>query len=94
MIKIRINGDKLCEFQESELAAWQDDGEPDFHVYRILCRHNGMIEIKNRKELNEVWVALCSGTFQLHYYRCACRIAEELLKHTPERRRWKYPTGS
>ena len=106
MIKIRINPAALEEFQHSEHGSYEDHGSPDVgHVWNILQRHTGLIEVRSDAEAAEVFYAVCSGTFQLDapeegkvYFRTACRIADKLReaarRSDPEMvARWKAPSG-
>jgi hypothetical protein len=96
MIKIRINPKALEEFARSEHGSYEDHGCPDTgHVWCILQRHTGTIEVKNDAEAAEVYGAAASGTFQIDdkeigkpYFKVAIRICDALRdaarRHNPD----------
>lgn len=106
MIKIRINPKALEEFQHSEHGSWEDHDCPDTgHVWCILQRRAGAIEIHDDAEAAEVYGAAVSGTFQIDdkeigkpYYKVAVRICDALRdaarRHNPDLvTRWPRPSG-
>lgn len=80
MIKIRVSKPALEEFKHSEYGSYEDADCPDTgHVWCILDRHSGAIEIRDDDEAAEVYYALVTGTFALRdkgYLRTARRIAD------------------
>lgn len=91
------------DFAQSEFGAYEDDGHPETgaHPYLVASRPGKNLRIDNQEELRTVWLALCSGTFQMaeHHFRAACRIADQLKPHVEAAgfdkllSTWPYPSG-
>jgi hypothetical protein len=101
-IRIRVAPRALEEFRDSEEGSWEDAGRRkdsldeatgSLHVYCILGRHKGLIEVRDALEAETVYVAACSGTWQTRwsaeerrygegdgrgYFETACRVADLL----------------
>ena len=100
-ITIRMTRKTVSEFRECELGAYEDaENSPELFdeppvlekmAYAILGRHESKIEIFDRDEMQEIWEAVCSGTFSLHHYSSACRVADILMEYQPDRSIWRYP---
>ena len=110
-IKLRVNPDPLGELVQSECGRWEDHGTPDHgvfdparcecddkphpFVYLIANRYTTRLEIRDAAEAEEVYWAVCSGTFQLSHFKVARRIADALRPYVKAAtvRRWPAPTG-
>ena len=98
-IIIPVSPAALEEFRESEWGAYEDAGCPEAgHVVNILERHKRKIEVRDATEAELVYVACCSGTFQIHdkgFTRTAHKIADALRVHVRPYwvRLWPVPSG-
>lgn len=114
--RIRLSAAALAEFIECEMGSFEDHQAPDAdhssdyckeHVVEILRRHNAMIEVRNDAEAATVYLAACSGTFQLGvadrgddpcYYHVARRICDrtrDAMRRIDSKglAMWPAPTG-
>lgn len=93
-IKIKLPVGHLSELAECEHPAYEDaehdeaEGKPAerptaTHTYVVAKRHKTILEIRNAEEANDVYYAVCSGTFGLReksmaWHRSAVKIANLL----------------
>lgn len=78
-----------------------EDGEDaeTCHAYLVASRAPGAVLVVNTpEEASDLYYAVCSGTFQIHNYPAAVRIADRLRdvvrEHDPEiLRLWRAPYG-
>lgn len=102
VIHAKMSRTLKAEFADSEYAAYEDDHHPETgpHPYLVASRKGDGLTIETDEELRSVWVALCSGTFQLHHFRAACKVADQLkplVEAAPWAGKvlsvWPYPSG-
>lgn len=106
-LAIRLSARKIEELRECELGAYEDDEakvekgeEPDraleSHTYTVCKRATGaVLSIADADEAEDVYYAVCSGTFQLHHLSAARQIADLLRPYAlPETvKLWPRPEG-
>ena len=104
-IRIKVSAPILEELQHCEYPSWEDltsglsdpaERPLESHTYAVVKRSpRTVLVINTPEEADDVFYAVCSGTFQLYHYRTACRIADALKPHAkPETvARWRYPYG-
>jgi hypothetical protein len=108
-IRIKLTAAVLEELGQCELGSWEDlngeDRDPDedldsrplaSHTYAVVERSpRTVLIINNQAEAEDVYYAVCSGTFQLYHLHSARRIANILRPHAlPETvKLWPAPTG-
>jgi hypothetical protein len=113
-LRIPVSRATVEEFFESEYGRWEDAGRPETVLEAaeaaartgndgalasvVLLRAKTRIIIYTTDEAEDVYFAVSSGTFQMHHFRAAERIANILrpivAKSNPDLvRRWGGPTG-
>lgn len=102
-IVIRMYAPHIQELLNSERGSYDDmmqyaeKGELplerplESHVYTVAQRHKAMLVINNAAEAEDVYFAVCSGTFQGYSrgtFAAACKVADVLRpivkKYNPE----------
>jgi hypothetical protein len=103
-LTLKVNKYTLEQFQQSEYPSYEDYiegsktvGDNGLHQYDILIRYSSQIVIYNQEELQLVWYALCSGTFQADKPKAAKNLADKLLPYVKEYcpailNNWPYPS--
>lgn len=107
-IRIKLSAAVLEKLGQCELGSWEDlngdDPDPEglesrpleSHTYAVVERSpKTVLVINNPAEAEDVYYAVCSGTFQLYYLRAARKIADRLRPHAlPETvKLWPGPSG-
>lgn len=88
-VVIRMTPEQVAELVESEEGAYADDteaGRPlEAHPHTVAQRFRWRLEIRNDAEAQEMYFAVCSGTFQRSHFGAACSIADALRAVVRER---------
>ena len=107
-IRIKLRAPVLEELGQCELGSWEDltgpDPDPEGLIERTLESHTyavverspkTVLVINNADEAEDVYYAVCSGTFQLYFLRAAHKIADVLRPHALAEtvKLWPAPTG-
>jgi hypothetical protein len=102
IVRLSVNASALEEFRLSECGRWEDHGcpydRPDNKplAYNLLGRFKTLIALVDQAEVNEVWWALCAGSFQVHRPRAATALAKRLRPYVSDKAllaEWPHPKG-
>lgn len=88
-ITIKMSPRLLDAFADSELPSFEDhQADPDHsgiakgdrHGYEVLTEFKSQFQLRNARELCDIWWRLCTGTFQLadSHLRSAKTLADTL----------------
>lgn len=101
-IRLSISKYALYEFLTCEEGSFEDHHkepklEEEIHQYNVLSKFINKIVLDNEDELELIWYALCSGTFQIHEPQVTRRLADKLKelvkRYCPKiYEKWPYPS--
>jgi hypothetical protein len=94
------------ELAECERGSWEDFKNDPLttprqladHPYEVCHLYRSQIRMRNVEQLQGVWYACCTGTFQLRHLRAAQSLWQRLRPLVEEHARgdlklWAYPDG-